>query len=289
MRITTQFVPMIAIAGTLFVFNLWDSPIPAPDSTTPESTLTPASTQPNVVSAAPTAMALKDQPSSPAAATPTTIAAHSASASSTASAIFPDVQADPYATDIDAAYQLGIVAGFDDGSFQPQARVTREGAITLVVNLLTQEFPTPPLAAVSSNSAQLSPTPFPDVARDRWSVSTIDTAQAMALVQGDDLGQFRPTATVTRAELMAMLQGAIAYAHQTTGRPLPSAQASAIFEDVDGHWVAPILGNLAVFCPAIANPLSDDNRTFDPDAPALRNYTASAAVQTYDCLNAIAP
>lgn len=296
MRVTTQFVPMIAIAGTLFVFNLWGPPSQSTSQST--SQLTSVSGDNRVLenraelsdasTPSPTAAPTQAEPID-ANTAPTAVVAGSESGVSTASAIFPDVQADPYAMDIDAAYQLGIVAGFDDGSFQPQAPVTREGATTLIVNLLNQQFPEPPDLSVSPDSAAVSQILFPDVARDRWSVSTIDTAQAMGLVRGDDTGQFRPAATVTRAELMAMLQGAIAYAHQRVERPLPLAQASAIFGDVDGHWVAPILGNLAVFCPAIANPLNDGDRRFEPDAPALRNYTASTAVQTYECLSAIAP
>lgn len=314
MRVTTQFIPMMAIAGTLFVFNLWNSPNQSTPqansqltSIAPENATTTVTPPPARLDATTVEMPEADS-SGMTLATPdgnannqslsaspieTAIQSDATlnSASPTASSIFPDVQSDPYAIDIDTAYQLGIVSGFDDGSFQPQTPVTREGATTLIVKLLAQQFPT--TATMPQNNPEstsaVDQLQFPDVPSDHWSASAIDTAQAMGLIQGDDLGQFRPTATVTRAELMAIIHGAVAYAHQTTGHPVPSAQVSSIFEDVKGHWVAPLMGDLASFCPAIAAPLNDDNHTFAPEDPALRNYTARAAVQTYECLNAIAP
>ncbi|MEM8544127.1 MAG: hypothetical protein AAGF66_09075, partial [Cyanobacteria bacterium P01_H01_bin.119] len=91
--------------------------------------------------------------------------------------------------------------------------------------------------------------------------------------------------------------GAIAYAHRQAGQTLPSSDAETVasprFSDIENHWVAPTLGQISAFCPAIlVLPVSSPTFSptlFAPDAPALRNYTTGVVVQTYECLNALNP
>lgn len=298
MKVTTQFIPVMAIAGTLFVFELWESePPPARLQSQSQSAVQPpgATAPETVASISPIAA---PQPEHSQAVDPQTMASQGQTtapngSSPTDSSIFPDVQDDPYATAIDTAYQLGLVAGFDDGTFAPQGSLTREAATAMVIAALKQQFS----LSLPNSPESLDSDPFPDVASDRWSITTIAAAKSIGIVKGNDLGEFNPAQTVSRGELMAMINGAIAYAHQQAGQTLLSSDAETVasprFSDIENHWVAPTLGQISAFCPAIlvlpASSPTFSPTLFAPDAPALRNYTTGIVVQTYECLNALNP
>ena len=111
---------------------------------------------------------------------------------------FPDISRDIYATEIALAVDKGLVAGQQDGTFSPERPVTREEAASIVVEALgTKGLAT----AVAVTAA-----PFPDVAVDRWSAEKITILKNAGIVTGDPSGNYRPTDTVTRAELMSMLR-----------------------------------------------------------------------------------
>jgi N-acetylmuramoyl-L-alanine amidase len=54
---------------------------------------------------------------------------------------FPDIRGDVYATQIARAVEIGVVSGFQDGTFKPREQVTREQAVSMVVESLLQKQP----------------------------------------------------------------------------------------------------------------------------------------------------
>lgn len=183
---------------------------------------------------------------------------------------FPDVQGDTYANEINRAVQLGFISGFaEDNTFRPQASLTREQLVSIVVEGLEV-----------ASAASVSTNPFSDVPADRWSAAKIKTAQDLGIVSGYGNGTFRPTQEVTRAELIAIMRRAAEYKNSTT--TLVANQPGSTFNDTDGHWAKDVISDLSGFC-GVATPLNEVGSSFYPDQAAKRNYAAAAMVRLLDC------
>lgn len=191
---------------------------------------------------------------------------------------FPDISGDVYASAIRRAAEIGFIAGFEDGTFRPRQAVTREQAVSMVIDALQTRVPNMNVpTSVGSN-------PFPDVAAGRWSAPKIAFAQQTGIVTGDVGGTFRPAASVSRAELMAIVRRAAEYERRQTGRnpELPVTQQARTFSDTQGHWAQSLISNMSSFC-GVATPLNESGTAFAPNSPALRNYASAAFVRMLDC------
>ena len=81
---------------------------------------------------------------------------------------FKDIKNNVYKPEILAAVQLKIVQGFPDGTFRPNQPVTREQAISMIVDAINLITP------VDLNATPTNPVrPFTDVPSDRWSAPKI--------------------------------------------------------------------------------------------------------------------
>jgi N-acetylmuramoyl-L-alanine amidase len=200
---------------------------------------------------------------------------------------FPDVQGNLYASLIARASELKLISGFEDGSFRPRNTLTREQAVSIVIEGLRQKAPESVLATLPQ---AVSSSPFPDVAANRWSALKIAQAKQLGIVAGDfETGRFRPSDNVTRAELVAMLRKAamIQMTGQTTvaGTPVTSlvpTQSPVGFTDISGHWAANTITELSAYC-GIASPLNETGTSFAPNSQALRDYASAAVVRWVDC------
>lgn len=192
---------------------------------------------------------------------------------------FPDISRDIYADEIAAAFSLGIVAGGTDGNFDPLRPVTREEAASIVAEaILTKGFTFPDTVTTA---------PFPDVAANRWSAAKIATLKRRGILAGDPSGLFRPTDTVTRAEVMSMLRRA---AEQIVAAGSEDVRAAALtptgdvfsFSDTSGHWNAETIAMMSAYC-GVATPYNERGTAFQPNAASLRNYTTAATFRMVDC------
>lgn len=210
---------------------------------------------------------------------------------------FNDIRGNRYATDITRAAGLGVIAGFEDGTFRPTAPLTREQAVSVVMETARKVLPTSVLANLPQ---AVYSSPFPDVAANRWSAVKIQQAKQLGIVTGDfGSGNFRPGDNVSRAELMAMVYkvaliranaGAgdttsttpVPGVDQATGGIIPNVSNPPAFTDISGHWGEATIKQMAAFC-AIATPLNETGTNFAPNTNALRDYTAAVAVRAIDC------
>lgn len=185
-------------------------------------------------------------------------------------ASFPDVSGDTYANEINRAVQLGFIKGFaEDNTFRPQASLTREQIVSIVVEGLD-----------ITSDATVTTSGFNDVASNRWSAAKIKKAQELGLVAGDGNGTFRPADEVTRAELIAIMNKAAQYKNGTT--TLVANQTGDSFSDTQGHWAQNVISDLSGFC-GVATPLNEVGSAFYPNQAAQRNYAAAAMVRLLDC------
>jgi len=99
-----------------------------------------------------------------------------------------------YETAVRTVASRGFVTGYTDGTFKPNANITRA------------EFAT--LAARFDNlsSGGMS---FSDVTQSHWAYSYIDSAAAKGWINGYTDGTFRPERTITRAEVVKIVNSVL--------------------------------------------------------------------------------
>lgn len=106
---------------------------------------------------------------------------------------FSDVVADFWGADVIArAAALGLVDGFSDGTFRPNAAVTRAQFVTMLWRMAGK--PTAQSAAL-----------FSDVPANAWYHAALDWAVEQGCVSGVGGGKFAPDGSVTREQAAAML------------------------------------------------------------------------------------
>ena len=129
---------------------------------------------------------------------------------------FSDVTADSwYNQTVSTLARMGIVKGYEDGSFRPNAPITRAefGAIA------TRFF--------AETGATYVPGTFTDVTGDEWFANAIQDAVNLGLIGGYPDGTVRPNNNITRAEACAIV-------NRTLGR-VPDAD-HLLPEDVMKVW-----------------------------------------------------
>ncbi|WP_375514344.1 S-layer homology domain-containing protein [uncultured Nostoc sp.] len=206
---------------------------------------------------------------------------------------FTDVDADVYGKEIQEAVQKGLIAGFtSNNTFRPTLELTREQMISMVINALSK-LPVssatvphdPPPAA--GNLLKVTSKPFRDVEATRWSAAMIDWAKNNGIMQGYSDGTFRPTQTVTRAELITVLRKAVQYAEEGgVGSGMINLQQAIAFSDISNHWAQKQIIEMSAYC-GVATPVNETGNAFSPNLGTRRNYAAAATLRMLNCLRGV--
>lgn len=118
-----------------------------------------------------------------------------------AMASYPDVaDTDKHASAINELSALGVIEGFEDGSFHPDELVTRAQMAAMVCRALNN-------FNAESNNIQK----FNDVAADNWAAGWVATAADAGIINGTGNGNFDPDLNVTYAQTAKMLVSAMGY------------------------------------------------------------------------------
>lgn len=125
---------------------------------------------------------------------------------------FPDaVERGWYSTALRWAKRCGIATGDEKGYFRPAGSVTREELVTLTVRWLSQTYPE--RFEGQMNSLDFYAASYLDHATEHftdassgsyWAAAGLGWAIETGTLKGDENGQLRPSATVTRAEAAAI-------------------------------------------------------------------------------------
>ena len=109
---------------------------------------------------------------------------------------------DWYAQAVNWAASVGVVNGFDDGTFQPNAAITREQMAAILRNYAAYK------GLDVSASGSLST--FTDAASvSDWAKESVEWAVGSGLIGGYEDSTLRPQGTTTRAEVASVLQRAL--------------------------------------------------------------------------------
>lgn len=130
--------------------------------------------------------------------------------------------------------ELGVIEGYDDGSFQPDTVLTREQAAAIIARML-----------LGDNAEQLSAgsAPFTDVDANRWSAGYIAYCVSEGIIDGYGNGTFGPEDELTCYQFAKMLLCALGYDSESEGFTGTSwaintttyAVNAGIFEDVSDY------------------------------------------------------
>ncbi|MBU5354735.1 InlB B-repeat-containing protein [Paenibacillus barcinonensis] len=125
-----------------------------------------------------------------------------AAVSAPAAVDFSDIEGHWASSSIREAATLGIVKGYVDGTFHPEAHVTRAEFTAMLVRMLK------PSSEVSDSGGNMDFTmpSFTDMAQvGGWVRDDIAKARELGWIKGDADGSFRPNASITRAEMAVMI------------------------------------------------------------------------------------
>ena len=118
---------------------------------------------------------------------------------------FTDVAADAwYSSAVKTAQAYGLIDGFEDGAFRPNAAITREQAMTIMAKAMTITGLIEQLADRSSDDVLGG---FSDAAQvSGWAKNGVALSVQAGIVSGRSGNTLAPKATITRAEVAKIVQ-----------------------------------------------------------------------------------
>lgn len=118
------------------------------------------------------------------------------------------------------ATRLGMINGYDDGSFRARATITRAEFAAMLVRAL---------GLASEGDSEFIDT------QGHWAANAIAALQTIDIAKGYSDGTFKPDQSITRAEIAAMLSGIMNTTFVRNDK----------FKDIKGHWAEAEISTLA--------------------------------------------
>ena len=119
-----------------------------------------------------------------------------------------------YKEAVDVVSALKIVDGYKDGSFNPQATLTRGAAAKIICNMI--------LGPTTASALVADAAPYKDVPANHTFAGYIAYCQKEGIISGYADGTFRPANTLTGYAFMKMLLGALGYDSDVEGYTGPN-------------------------------------------------------------------
>ena len=114
---------------------------------------------------------------------------------------FTDMDADTENAEyIISAYNIGIISGYEDGTFNPEGTINRAEALKIIFNIVGDDI-TPLTGRPLLEYYDLPSNPFPDVDIDAWYAPYVIYAYMNGIVSGYGDGYFRPDNQITLGEM----------------------------------------------------------------------------------------
>ncbi|MBD7970373.1 S-layer homology domain-containing protein [Paenibacillus gallinarum] len=101
-----------------------------------------------------------------------------------------------YATELSVALSLGITKGYNDGTYRPNAKISRQEASIMISNVLMKELKNPVMTKAGFKD-------YADITT--WASDGVNLASSYEIVKGYADGKFYPKKNITRAETAVMI------------------------------------------------------------------------------------
>ena len=126
------------------------------------------------------------------------------------SAAFSDADSIKYKEAVDVMSAIGVIAGMDNGPFNPAGTHTREQGAKIISYMLLG-------GKTAGDALTASSAPFSDVAADRWSAGAIQYCVSQGIINGVGDNKFNPTGELTGYAFAKMLLTALGYDSKIEG------------------------------------------------------------------------
>lgn len=176
-------------------------------------------------------------------------------------ATFSDVSERPVVEQdaIKKAVALGIIEGYEDGTFGPDKTITRAEFAKIAVTAAGAKDTATMLEANASN--------FKDVKANSWYTGWINASESLGIFKGDTNGNFRPNDTISNQEAITVLLRLLGYNDNLTGswpvNYVTKANQINILDDV--NIVASAAAKRGDITVMLSETLDSDLVTYDKD------------------------
>ncbi|QJD83838.1 S-layer homology domain-containing protein [Cohnella herbarum] len=174
-------------------------------------------------------------------------------------AALSDIAGHKSSAEISEAVALGVVFGYSDGTFRPDENVTHAEFASMIIRALKPEGEGTPLVFKDKNEI------------GAWAVKPVQQAVKLGIIKGGSDGKFRPSANISRAEMIAMVIRASGL-EEDKGKPTVFADDA----DIPG-WAKPSVSKAEETGIIIVGGLPEGK--FAPLTPSTRADAASAIVR----------
>jgi len=172
---------------------------------------------------------------------------------------FADISGHKASEEIVKAVELDIVRGYDDGTFRPDANVTRAEFAVMLMRAIKPALEGTPLTFTDKDEIGV------------WAVQPVAQAVQLGIIKGYDDGTFQPNANITHAEMIAMVV-------RSSGLAVGQAKQTGLADDADiPEWVKPSVSKAQETGIIIVGGLPDNK--FSPQVPSTRAEAASSIVR----------
>ena len=129
---------------------------------------------------------------------------------------------------------LGVIDGYEDGSYQPDVVLSREEAAAIIARMKLGD---------NADNLTAGSEPFSDISTDRWSAGYIAYCVSEGIVDGFEDGTFRPEDELTCYQFAKMLLVALGYDAESEGltgntwatNTVSYAVNAGIFDDISSY------------------------------------------------------
>lgn len=177
---------------------------------------------------------------------------------------FKDVKNSHWAANyIEECSKMGIIKGYEDGSFAPEASITRAEFLAIMLRTL---------GISADDEIELS---FADVPQNEWFFDIVKTATAKGIVTGSSATAFNPNNKISREEMAVMAYRAINAANLSLGANKQSKGQTFTDAESISSFATESIKNLTGL--GIINGMGDG--TFAPKKAVTRAMAAKIAYE----------
>lgn len=110
---------------------------------------------------------------------------------------FNDVKNDRWSYQaISEVTEAGYISGYSDNTFKPSDNITRVEAASIINNYLVKN---------NRITEDYTTNNFSDVPENAWYIQAVNNVSALGIVKGDEFGRFNPDKTLSRAEMVSII------------------------------------------------------------------------------------
>lgn len=192
-----------------------------------------------------------------------------------------DINNTKYETAVRELAKKGIISGYSDGTFRPAGTINRAEACVIVIKTMGPS---------EKNLKEAAKSSFTDLAGCDWAGEYINYAAAKGIISGYGDGTFRPSGSVSYAEMASMLVRALGNsAGQLTGtwpdNYISKAVELGIFTNVSYSKNAPALrGDVALMTNAVAVDIANGGKIPEEPKDEVTNPYAEFSGRAYGIL-----